>query len=474
MAKRKRGADSLSIRHLEKFQEDISRALKEAKGFERQRMSKRQRDAAGDPEKKGKLEREINVLKSLDLHQTARAHLYSSLLKIKPIASHEDLPEPLKKGVAKPELAEDERLVLHNVTSGLYNRDNVKKAVSKAITFVCEALEIPVQEKGKKGKRERKGKTQEAQEPEPTPPEINKSAAKEDDEGETDFEGFDSDDGDDNELAPPTEDLDSDAEVRRENDFAAMDGLLGSSSDEDEDDERASLWEKYRGKETVNLDDISVSGGDSDAEVAEDEEAETDDDEEEEEAPTKTTTRSKKVTSRGVSLSPSPEPQRKRTRKAVPASAPTESTFLPSLMGGYISGSESASDVDVAPPTKRRGQRARRAIWEQKYGSNAKHIREGAKGGGRDDGWDRKRGAVDAAADGKTPWKKGVKNPFSSSSGPGRGAQQQQQEQETRRPPPPPTKRDDEGKLHPSWEARKKAKDAQKATAFAGSKVVFD
>lgn len=63
MVKRKRGADSLSIRHLEKFQEDISRALKEAKGFERQRMSKRQRDIDITAEKREKLEREINVLK---------------------------------------------------------------------------------------------------------------------------------------------------------------------------------------------------------------------------------------------------------------------------------------------------------------------------------------------------------------------------------------------------------------------------
>lgn len=63
MTKRKRGADSLSIRHLEKLQEDISRALKEAKGYERQRMSKRQREVGKTPEKKEKLEREIVVLK---------------------------------------------------------------------------------------------------------------------------------------------------------------------------------------------------------------------------------------------------------------------------------------------------------------------------------------------------------------------------------------------------------------------------
>ncbi|XWW98539.1 hypothetical protein V2A60_006539 [Cordyceps javanica] len=469
MVKRKRGADALSIRHLEKFQEDIARALKEAKGYERQRMSKRQREAGKDLGKKEKLEREINVLKSLDLHQTARAHLYSSLIKIKSIANHEDLPEQLKKGVAKPELAEDERVVLHNVTSGLYNRDGVKKAVDKAITFVCEALNLPVPEKGKKGRRERKSKTGDGEEPSPAPLNTDKSASNAKDEDETDFEGFSADEDDEEEVLPTAEDLDSDAEATRENDFAALDGLLGSSSDEDEDEERARLWEKYRGKETVNLDDISLSGGDSDADDAEEEGS---DEQDEHKPSTKTTATGKKVTSRGVSLSPSPEPQRKRSRTGI-AGRTSDSTFLPSLMGGYVSGSESASDVDVAPPKKRRGQRARRAIWEQKYGSNAKHIKDAArgKGRGRDDGWDMKRGAVDGG-DSRTPWKRGVKNPFSSASASAAGSGRSQQ-QETRRPPPP-TKRDDEGQLHPSWEARKKAKDSQKAAAFAGSKVVFD
>ncbi|OAA42355.1 Bud-site selection protein, BUD22 [Beauveria brongniartii RCEF 3172] len=464
MAKRKRGADSLSIRHLEKLQEDISRALKEAKGFERQRMSKRQRAFDKDPEKKAALERDINVLKSLDLHQTARAHLYSSLLRIKSIANHEDLPAQLKKGVAKPELAEDERLVLHNVTSGLYNRDGVKKAVDKAITFVCEALDIPVPQKGAKGKRERKEKTENAQGAEPVPVvKAEQNTTPVDNEDETDFEGFSADDDDDEDAVTAVQDLDSDAEVAQENDISVLDGLLGSSSDEDEDEddeERARLWEKYRGKETVNLDDISLSGGDSEPDDA----VNSDDDDE---PRTKPTSGDKKVTSRGVSLSSSPEPQRKRSRKATSTGRPTDSTFLPSLMGGYVSGSESASDVDVAPPKKRRGQQARRAIWAQKYGSRAKHLQDAAKnkGRGRDDGWDMKRGAVDAG-DSRTPWKKGVKNPFSSGGG---------HQQETRRPqPPPPKKRDDQGPLHPSWEARKKAKESQKAASFAGSKVVFD
>ncbi|OAA70553.1 Bud-site selection protein, BUD22 [Cordyceps fumosorosea ARSEF 2679] len=470
MAKRKREDEPLSMRQLQKFQDELARALKAAKGHERQRMAKKQRTIGGDPEQKQKLEREINVLKSLDLHQTARAHLYTSLLRIKRVANHQDLPELIKRGVAKPDLPEDERAVLHKVTSGLYNHGGVKKVVDEAVASVCGALGIPAPEKGGKGKRK------DAEEPTP-PADLDRSrAGADDDDGEeTDFEGF-SADSDDDENTQAVEDLDSEEEVARENDFDAMDGLLGSSSDsdEDEDEERARLWEKYRGKEAVNLDDISVSGGDSDLEDAEDDGDDSSDDDGE--PPAKTTTRGRKLTSRGISLSPSPSPPppRKRSKKADRAAArPTNSTFLPSLMGGYVSGSESASDVDVAPPKKRRGQMARRAIWEQKYGSKAKHIQDGAggkgRGKGRDDGWDMKRGAVDGADGGRTPWKKGVKNPFSSG-----GGGDNDGGRESRRPQQPPTKRDDEGTLHPSWEARKKAKESQKAVAFAGSKVVFD
>lgn len=144
---------------------------------------------------------------------------------------------------------------------------------------------------------------------------------------------------------------------------------------------------------------------------------------------------------------------------------------LPSLMGGYISGSESdASDIDVAPAARknRRGQRARQAIWEKKFKDRAKHLSQ--EKAGRDSGWDLKRGAVDGSA--RTPWKQGIKTPFE------RRPEIRREEQEHAAPEPrrprPPTKKDDEGPLHPSWEARKKAKEAQQTAAFQGKKITFD
>ncbi|QSL66277.1 hypothetical protein MERGE_000655 [Pneumocystis wakefieldiae] len=56
------------------------------------------------------------------------------------------------------------------------------------------------------------------------------------------------------------------------------------------------------------------------------------------------------------------------------------SAFLPSLSAGYISGSDDNNNIDEEykvidkPRKNRRGQRARRKIWELKYGKNARHL----------------------------------------------------------------------------------------------------
>jgi hypothetical protein len=60
MVKRKRDEPKLG-ESLEKWEKSLMRGLKAAKGFERQRLSKRIRDA--DPEKVARLEKEIAVLK---------------------------------------------------------------------------------------------------------------------------------------------------------------------------------------------------------------------------------------------------------------------------------------------------------------------------------------------------------------------------------------------------------------------------
>ncbi|KAI0483881.1 Bud-site selection protein [Xylaria cf. heliscus] len=504
MPKRKRGEPSLE-ENLAKWKKELVRGLKVAKGFERQRLSKRLREA--DPEKTARLEKEILVLKSLDLHQAAHAHLCSSLLKIKGVAESPKLPADIKP-VPKPELSEEEKSALHNVTSALCNRKHVKDVVEEAIMGTCIALRVPMPEKRNKGKGKGKGKGKEKEKATAT----KHPRAEREEEQTDDWEGLDSPADDESEDAeepefegPPLlkrkvekaegeEDLESGAgsetsdipefegfsdSEAEENMFSKYDELVGGSSDEDNSDEqdedddggdRADSGSRSFRK--LALDDISLSSEASD---------DSDDSEDETLAPP-----SKKV-------------------KAVkPVSFNTgNSTFLPSLMGGYISGSESASDVDIAPPTRknRRGQRARQAIWDKKYGEKAKHHQK--EKDPRNAGWDMKRGAVDADGDTSKPWKKGIQNPFEKNNvHPDRQRQMQRDDDRQakgkgsrdareRRPPrqqdgssqgfqaekpkprPPPT-RDDTGPLHPSWAAAKKAKEGAQKVEFQGKKVTFD
>jgi hypothetical protein len=63
MPKRKRNSEPSLQEKLEKHRDGIFRALKAAKGFERQRLSKRLHDEGITPAKQERLEREVAVLK---------------------------------------------------------------------------------------------------------------------------------------------------------------------------------------------------------------------------------------------------------------------------------------------------------------------------------------------------------------------------------------------------------------------------
>jgi hypothetical protein len=311
-----------------------------------------------------------------------------------------------------------------------------------------------------KAKRSRKNKDAAKEDPEPAHKDKKakqEEEAHDDSDDESEFQGFESDV---DEPGPAVGEPGSEDEAKEEAEFSKYDNLLGSSSDEedeeeveDEDPEEAffrKLRSQRQARETANLDDIS-SGSESEAESLAEES-------------------SRSASPEPTKGSSKPKKEKPTAKESKPVKSARDTTFLPSLMGGYISGSESASDVDVAPPKKRLGQRQRQAIAEKKYGDKARHVVNGTSRiqGSRDGGWDAKRGAVDSTdRRGGKPWKKG-RDPF------GKQGDQGAQEQQAPPKPPKPMKRDDAGTLHPSWEARKKAKEAQKAVAFTGSKVTFD
>lgn len=186
------------------------------------------------------------------------------------------------------------------------------------------------------------------------------------------------------------------------------------------------------------------------------------------------------------SLSPPPPPPPKRT------------TFLPSLTSGYISGTDSApsdSEPSAAPPRKnRRGQQERRAIWEKKFGRGAKHLLRAPRQGGRsrDEGWDARRGASDGRGRrGRGGGGVGGRERGGGMRGRERGGRDRERLASGANGEVVSGKRrvgrggairakgkGDEGPLHPSWEAKKKAKAKAAAgvgaVAFLGKKIVFE
>ncbi|KLO11465.1 Bud-site selection protein [Schizopora paradoxa] len=77
------------------------------------------------------------------------------------------------------------------------------------------------------------------------------------------------------------------------------------------------------------------------------------------------------------------KPTKQKSTAAESSNLASGSTFLPSLSVGFIPGnsdsewSDGEADAGELPQRKnRRGQRARKAIWEKKYGRNANHIKK--------------------------------------------------------------------------------------------------
>lgn len=163
-----------------------------------------------------------------------------------------------------------------------------------------------------------------------------------------------------------------------------------------------------------------------------------------------------------------------------PSKPPAQTTFLPSLMGGYLSGSDSASDPDDDPDARparknRMGQQARRMLWEKKFGANANHLRKQRRNDAkaarsRDAGWDLKRGAT---APDERP-RKQAKSTVGGGTGKTQGKPRGGDGKAKRPTARSRSNRDDTGHLHPSWEAAKKAKQQRPTAQFQGKKVVFD
>ncbi|PPQ80981.1 hypothetical protein CVT25_015134 [Psilocybe cyanescens] len=187
-----------------------------------------------------------------------------------------------------------------------------------------------------------------------------------------------------------------------------------------------------------------------------------------------------------------------------------ESTFLPSLSVGFVRGGSEDSDFSEGegksggvPKKNRRGQRARRLIWEKKFGKNANHkkkeIEANAIATVAPPQSYRNKGHTSATNTGSnaipsrnfTP----VQGPAGSKNVPPRGKGVQQQHQpvdsgwtgrtngasaaSSFKPKPPASKpdlkKDGEKPLHPSWEAKRRLKEKESVgiVPSQGTKIKF-
>jgi hypothetical protein len=477
----------------------LHRALKTAKGFDRQKLGKRLKlaDKNTETENVARINREIEALKGLDLDKATDAHIHRTLLKIKALAESEVLPEEVRRAIPKPEGDEKVVAALHNVTSGMCNTRPVKEVMERVVSgmYIAMGIPQPVGNKAKKGKTEKEsgkgilknGKSSVSKNAESTDEVVNQEKGADSPE-ELAWKGFGSEDEDADggvrlELEEQEDDNDDDVENEEDEDmkYASLDeeelsrydALLGASSSEESFNEEEHIKNRSFQPSSTRL-SLSLSPPPSlSPSTQPNQELESD------------------LASPSDSEGTSPPPAKvakttKPKSKQEPPKPIGGSTFLPTLMGGYWSGSESeASDLEddvAAPPVRknRPGQMARRAIWEKKYGSNAKHIKSGAgsvaEKRGKDDGWDAKRGAKDSNGRGGF----GARGRGASDS---RAGDRQRDFSKVTGENGMPVgerkgrvlgKKDDAGVLHPSWQAAKKAKEMKKTAKFEGKKVTFD
>ncbi|KAF7978517.1 hypothetical protein HWV62_45687 [Athelia sp. TMB] len=175
-------------------------------------------------------------------------------------------------------------------------------------------------------------------------------------------------------------------------------------------------------------------------------------------------------------------------------SSQAESRFLPSLSVGFIRGDSDSdfSDTEANPSElrkNRRGQRARRAIWEKKYGHNANHSKkerqEMLAAGAKQDQRRGARGPPPKATSSQARRGKpesGTPRQHQQQADTGWGQRGVQSAGSSRPPtqaatahPAAARRQKEEQPLHPSWEAKKKLKEKQAAgiVPAQGTKIKF-
>ncbi|EED21191.1 cellular morphogenesis protein (Bud22), putative [Talaromyces stipitatus ATCC 10500] len=439
----------------------LFRALKTARGFERQKLGRRQKTAKGDGDSKTleRLEKEVHALKALDLEEIAQRYLLKQLNKTKRIAESPEFVRLEKSINASFDVGPGPRDPAEaNVTARLFKSNPVQTALPDILTDIRTLLgvdEIPTRKQQQKHvKKEATQNEETAKEPDEPQIETDMRSHK--------MEGRNSRAEDylnDVNMDDVSDDGDS-------LDLSQFDARLASASEGSNSEEEEFGYSRIKITSPSNRDnheipdDISISSSPASS-----------------------------IISQNPSESPLPtsvSPPKTHKKEKSDEQRPKNTTFLPSLMmGGYWSGSESDPEEDEVaaaaagsrPQRKNRmGQQARRALWEKKYGARAKHLQEQEKNSkkskNKDSGWDARRGATDendkpkwAAGAGKRGISSlGKRDNHARDSGNGKATMTNNKSSSSAAT----------AGLHPSWEAARKAKQQKAQASFQGKKITFD
>ncbi|KAJ3549187.1 hypothetical protein NM688_g5207 [Phlebia brevispora] len=349
---------------------DVRKAAKKAKAFEIQKLVKRLkglRAKTPQSEEISSLESELEILKRTDHEPFAHTALKSKVKKDKLLSGNEHMKvavaAELSTNLVQPaepgsHLAKVQRRLLSS------------KNLASEVSIVIELLRLTIQ-----------------------PPPKNVDQDSDNDNDEESAEG---------DIEPPT---------KKKKVVEDSNTTVEHDSDEDEDEEgeedgRVVLSEGDSdiddgGWESGSINDGDAFGG-KDEGGSEDEEGVASGDEDEDD------NESGNDDERKASVQSKPTKARQATESLNQSKSKksADSTFLPSLSVGFIRGDSDASDwsdseAKVADSVRknRRGQRARRAIWEKKYGKNANHVKKQREISGRDERAHVKRGPDRGHAD---------------------------------------------------------------------------